>query len=80
MTILEFAQEILALIGGGESASSIGRCRRTIRSVRKPDISRARQLLGWEPRIGRKEGLRRTLDYFQSKIAAAAANESEPRP
>jgi dTDP-glucose 4,6-dehydratase len=30
--------------------------------VRQPDISRAREILGWEPKIGLDEGLRRTLD------------------
>jgi dTDP-glucose 4,6-dehydratase len=30
--------------------------------VRQPDITRARQILGWEPRVGLDEGLRRTLD------------------
>ncbi|MCX7769126.1 MAG: hypothetical protein N2110_08935 [Flavobacteriales bacterium] len=31
---------------------------------RRPDISLARQLLGWEPQVSRREGLRRTLDYY----------------
>jgi dTDP-glucose 4,6-dehydratase len=35
---------------------------------RKPDIARAREKLGWEPRIGLREGLQRTIDYF-GKIA-----------
>jgi dTDP-glucose 4,6-dehydratase len=30
--------------------------------VRQPDITRARQILGWEPQVGLDEGLRRTLD------------------
>jgi dTDP-glucose 4,6-dehydratase len=33
---------------------------------RKPDITKAKQLLGWEPKIDRAEGLRRTYDYFKS--------------
>ena len=36
--------------------------------VRKPDITRARQLLNWEPRVDRHEGLARTLDYFHRAI------------
>jgi UDP-glucuronate decarboxylase len=36
---------------------------------RRPDISRARKLLGWEPRIQLKEGLQKTVDYFASVIA-----------
>jgi dTDP-glucose 4,6-dehydratase len=69
VSILDFAQEILGLTGS----------KSTIRfeplpdddpKVRKPDISRARQLLAWEPKISRGEGLRRTLEYFQKKLAA----------
>jgi UDP-glucuronate decarboxylase len=32
---------------------------------RKPDITRARQLLGWQPAVPLEEGLRRTVDYFR---------------
>jgi dTDP-glucose 4,6-dehydratase len=38
--------------------------------VRQPDITRARTLLGWEPRVDLDEGLRRTLGYFKEKVAA----------
>jgi len=33
---------------------------------RQPDISKAKQLLGWEPKVSRKEGLKITYDYFKS--------------
>ena len=36
--------------------------------VRQPDITRARTLLGWEPRVPLEEGLARTLEYFRTKI------------
>ncbi len=36
--------------------------------VRQPDITRARTLLGWEPKVGLEEGLTKTLDYFRTKI------------
>jgi dTDP-glucose 4,6-dehydratase len=35
---------------------------------RKPDITRARTALGWEPEVGLEEGLLKTVDYFKSKI------------
>jgi nucleoside-diphosphate-sugar epimerase len=38
---------------------------------RCPDIAKARALLGWEPRITLKEGLRKSLEFFRSKAAAA---------
>ena len=36
--------------------------------IRQPDITRARQLLGWEPRVTLDEGLPRTLEYFKKKL------------
>jgi dTDP-glucose 4,6-dehydratase len=36
--------------------------------VRQPDITRARTLLGWEPKVGLEEGLTKTLDYFRKKV------------
>jgi len=64
VTILEFAREILALTGG-KSEIVFRPLPQDDPRVRRPDISRARQLLGWEPKIPRQEGLRRTLEYFR---------------
>ncbi len=36
--------------------------------VRKPDISRARDRLGWEPRVGLDDGMRRTIDWFRGQV------------
>jgi dTDP-glucose 4,6-dehydratase len=36
--------------------------------VRQPDITRARTLLGWEPQVGLDDGLRRTIDYFRTRV------------
>jgi len=33
---------------------------------RQPDISKAKQILGWEPKVNRREGLKITYDYFKS--------------
>ena len=35
---------------------------------RQPDITRARTLLGWEPKVGLEEGLTKTLEYFRKKV------------
>ena len=37
--------------------------------VRQPDITLAKELLGWEPRVPRAEGLKRTLAYFREAVA-----------
>jgi dTDP-glucose 4,6-dehydratase len=67
VTILQFAHEILKL-SGSKSKITFKPLPQDDPRVRKPDITRARQLLGWEPRVPRQEGLRRTLDYFQKKV------------
>lgn len=66
ITIREFAEEILRL---SESASTIVEhpLPPDDPKQRKPDITLARKLLGWEPKINREEGLRRTLEYFRQK-------------
>jgi dTDP-glucose 4,6-dehydratase len=37
--------------------------------VRQPDITRARTLLGWEPKVPLEEGLTTTIEYFRKKMA-----------
>ena len=39
--------------------------------VRQPDITKARKLLGWEPKVGLEEGLANTLQYFKDKLGVA---------
>jgi dTDP-glucose 4,6-dehydratase len=70
ITILEFAREIVALTGGKTSIEFRPLPQDDPR-LRKPDISRARQLLGWTPKIDRHEGLARTLAYFQARLRQA---------
>ena len=67
ITILDFAKEILAL-SGGQSRIVYKPLPQDDPKVRKPDISRAKKLLGWEPKIDRHEGLQRTLRYFQERV------------
>jgi dTDP-glucose 4,6-dehydratase len=68
ITILEFAEEIKKL--AGTSAEIVFRpLPQDDPKVRQPDITRARQLLGWEPKVGRAEGLKQTLEYFRNKLA-----------
>src|SRR6202048_143899 len=66
ITILEFAREILEL-SGSKSPIVHKPLPQDDPKLRRPDITRARQLLGWEPKIDRQEGLKRTLRYFQEK-------------
>jgi dTDP-glucose 4,6-dehydratase len=70
VTILEFAQEVIELTG---SKSNIihKELPKDDPQVRKPDITKAKAVLGWEPRVDRKEGLKKTLDYFKEKVYSA---------
>ena len=67
MTIRELAERIIALTG---SRSRIVERPLPVDDpkVRQPDITRARRILGWEPKVSLDEGLGRTLAYFRSKL------------
>ena len=43
--------------------------------VRQPDITKAKEHLGWTPEVDRREGLRRTLDYFRDAVEAPVPEE-----
>jgi dTDP-glucose 4,6-dehydratase len=67
ITILQFAEEILRLTGS-RSQIVYKPLPPDDPKQRKPDITMAKKLLGWEPKIDRAEGLKRTLDYFKTKV------------
>jgi dTDP-glucose 4,6-dehydratase len=70
VSILDFAREILDLTGS-KSEIVFKPLPQDDPRVRKPDIDRARGLLGWEPKVERRQGLQRTLQYFQEKVKSA---------
>jgi dTDP-glucose 4,6-dehydratase len=74
-TILECAREIQSLIGS-QGEIVFRPLPRDDPRQRRPDITRARTLLGWEPKVPLREGLARSLDYFK---AAVAAEKAQPR-
>jgi dTDP-glucose 4,6-dehydratase len=67
ITVLQFAEEVLRLTGS-KSKVEFKPLPQDDPKVRQPDISRARQLLGWEPAVNREAGLKRTLEYFKEKL------------
>jgi dTDP-glucose 4,6-dehydratase len=72
LSIRAFAEEILSL-SGSKSPIVYKPLPQDDPRVRRPDIERARRLLGWEPKVDRRDGLRRTLDYFRDKVRAAGS-------
>ena len=71
MTILEFAKIIKDLSGSGSPIEFLVPTDERTKddpNTRKPDISRARQLLGWEPQVALEDGLRATIEYFRERF------------
>lgn len=64
-TILEFAEEIIKLTGTDQKII-FKPLPQDDPLQRQPDISRAKEILGWEPKVHRSEGLKKVFDYFKS--------------
>jgi dTDP-glucose 4,6-dehydratase len=71
MTILEFAEAIQRLTGT-RAPIEFSALPEDDPRLRRPDITKARTVLGWEPVVSLEEGLKETVAYFQSVIAAVA--------
>jgi dTDP-glucose 4,6-dehydratase len=70
VSILQFAEKIKALTGA-RSQIVFRPLPEDDPKVRQPDITKARTLLGWEPRVALDEGLGKTIDYFRSVVPQA---------
>ena len=68
ITINEFAQEVIDIVGNPDARVGYRELPEDDPKRRKPDISRARTILDWHPRVSRKEGLTLTLPYFKQKV------------
>jgi dTDP-glucose 4,6-dehydratase len=69
-TMLEFAQEIKRLTGSPSEIVFEPLPTADDPKQRRPDITKAKQLLGWEPKVSLEDGLRQTIAYFKGKIEA----------
>ena len=75
MTILQFAETVQKLTGGGSSLTHITPTDERTKDdpqIRRPDITRAKDRLGWEPRVPLEEGLSKTIDYFRTLLTRDA--------
>jgi dTDP-glucose 4,6-dehydratase len=73
VSILDFAKEIIALTGTS-SKVVFKPLPEDDPKVRQPDITRAKAILGWEPRVDRADGLKRTVDYFKARVNGIPQN------
>lgn len=68
-SILEFAELVNSLIGN--NAGTVNKIAKRLGNDpqrRQPDITRAKKIINWEPKINLKEGLRKTIPYFRNKL------------
>jgi dTDP-glucose 4,6-dehydratase len=72
ITILEFAERVRALMGS-DVPIIFKPLPQDDPKQRCPDISKAKRLLGWEPKVNLNEGLKLTLDFFRQQVAAEQA-------
>jgi dTDP-glucose 4,6-dehydratase len=70
ITIRAFAEEIIELTDSG-STITYEPLPQDDPQVREPDISKAQRTLDWAPQVERRDGLRKTLDYFQDAVEAS---------
>jgi UDP-glucuronate decarboxylase len=78
-TVLELAQSIIELVGSKseirfEPLPSDDPARRC------PDITLARAMLGWQPSVGLRDGLARTIDYFDQLLRRRPRDSARPPP
>jgi dTDP-glucose 4,6-dehydratase len=67
LSILQFAEKVIE-ITGSESRITYNPIPEDDPKVRQPDITRAKKILGWEPRVELEDGLRQTIAYFREKL------------
>ena len=72
LTLLELAKRIIRL-SGSRSEIVFRPLPEDDPKVRQPDISRARALLGWQPRVDTDEGLKLTLEWFRERVKGVEA-------
>jgi len=70
LTILEFAQRTRQFMGSGVEIV-YEPLPEDDPKLRRPDISKAKRVLGWEPKVGLEEGLGRTVEYFKKLVVTA---------
>jgi dTDP-glucose 4,6-dehydratase len=68
ITILDVANEVLEIVGNSSAKIGFRGLPKDDPKVRRPDISKAKEILSWEPIVSRKVGLKITYEYFKNKM------------
>ena len=68
MTLVEFADAVRKAVGKGGAVKSVRPLPENDPKQRRPDIARAKELLGWQPRVSLAEGLPPTVEYFRKEL------------
>jgi nucleoside-diphosphate-sugar epimerase len=71
VTVLQIAKEILEQVPGSKSVISFLPSSPDDPRVRCPDITRAKEILGWSPQVPRKQGLKKMIDCYRDKLVHA---------
>jgi len=68
VTIKAFGEEVLALVGNPEAKLVYKPLPKDDPKKRRPNISKAKEILGWQPKVSRAEGMKKTLTYFKKVV------------
>ena len=68
VTIKEFGEEVLAIVGNPDAKLINKPLPQDDPKKRRPNISLAKEILGWEPKVSRAEGLLKTYEYFKQVV------------
>ena len=68
ISILGVAKEVMEIVDNPKARLTFKGLPKDDPKVRQPDISKAKEILGWTPKVDRAEGLRRTYEYFKTVV------------
>ncbi len=76
VTIKEFGEEVLAMVGNPKAKLIYKELPKDDPKKRRPNITKAKEILGWEPKVSRAEGMQRTYEYFKTVVKVDEAVEA----
>lgn len=68
ITIKEFGNEVMAMVDNPKASLTFQNLPTDDPKVRRPDITKAKEILGWEPKVSREEGMKITYEYFKTVV------------